>query len=354
MTHDLDLFALFPSFESEVFGGVQASGRIAWQAITSQSLRAEAFYYEPGVPRLAALLRATGRRVDTETLLVWHLGLLKLAPFIASSAHRRVVFLHGIEAWRKQDPLTRRLMRTTDLFISNSEYTWTRFLSVHPYCVSRPHVTTHLGIGEPVTRTPLLPDGPPAALMIGRLSRADNYKGHREIIRIWPRILERMPSAELWIVGGGDLRPELEQLSNTLGLTRCIRFFGVLPEAGKEDLLARCRVLVLPSAAEGFGLVYLEAMRMGRPCIVSTLDAGAEVVNPPEAGVAVDLKDPAQTASTILRLLTRGSEWEQIALRARQRYESSFTATHFEQRLLAALSFTNHTRVAQASASDKR
>ena len=93
----------------------------------------------------------------------------------------------------------------------------------------------------------------------------------------------------------------------------------------------------MPSRGEGFGLVYLEAMRVGRPCLVSTLDAGREVVNPPEAGLAVDPDNREELADAICRLLGDGPEWQQWSKQARQRYEQNFTAKHFQDRLMTAL-----------------
>jgi phosphatidylinositol alpha-1,6-mannosyltransferase len=333
-----DLLALFPSFDSAVFGGVQASGREAWRGITSRAeWTAEAFFYEPGAAKLPALLRALAHRGPVGTVLIWHSGLLKLTPFIASGKPKRVLFLHGVEVWRKHDHLTSMLMRNTDLFLSNSDHTWRRFLSFHPECGGNAHQTVHLGIGEPLNQAAPVPDGPPAALMIGRMQRDENYKGHREVLEVWQRVLQAMPAAELWIVGGGDLRPELEAMVQAQSLGDRVRFFGAVPDEVKEDLLRKCRALVLPSAGEGFGLVYLEAMRMGRPCLVSTLDAGAEVVNPPEAGLAVDLHNPSELTASIIRLLTAGSEWNQMAVGAKQRYDAQFTGHHFQERLVNAL-----------------
>ncbi len=77
---------------------------------------------------------------------------------------------------------------------------------------------------------------------------------------------------------------------------RSISFLGRITEEEKQDRLDRCQCLAMPSRAEGFGLVYLEAMRMGRPCMVSTTDAAREVVNPPEAGLAVDPDDTEAVA----------------------------------------------------------
>src|SRR5205814_3547177 len=97
------------------------------------------------------------------------------------------------------------------------------------------------------------------------------------------------------------------------------------------------RAFALPSRGEGFGLVYLEAMRKGRPCIVSDADAGHEVVNPPEAGLAIDLDRPDDVVAAACRVLSDGPQWDAWSARARARYEGHFTAAHFKHRLLAAL-----------------
>ncbi|HEY4088932.1 MAG TPA: hypothetical protein VGM43_23540, partial [Bryobacteraceae bacterium] len=41
-------------------------------------------------------------------------------------------FLHGIEAWRRPSFATARLLRNVDLFLTNSDFTWARFLEFHP------------------------------------------------------------------------------------------------------------------------------------------------------------------------------------------------------------------------------
>jgi len=173
--------------------------------------------------------------------------------------------------------------------------------------------------------------------MLSRLSKGEDYKGHREVINAWPRVLEKTPDAELWIAGDGDLRSDLERLVAEQGLQNKVRFWGHVAEEKKQQLLEQSRCLLMPSRGEGFGLVYLEAMRLGRPCLVSTLDAGREVVNPPEAGLSADPDNNEELAGTICPLLADGPEWHQWSTQARRRYEENFTAKHFQERLLAAL-----------------
>src|SRR5258708_32957755 len=112
------------------------------------------------------------------------------------------------------------------------------------------------------------------------------------MIAAWQHVLERLPDAQLASVGRGDLQRRLEELVRERHLGGAICFYGGVSDPEKERLLGACRCFAMPSRAGGFGLVYLEAIRVGRPCLVSTLDAGREVVNPPEAGLAVDPDDP--------------------------------------------------------------
>ncbi len=62
-----------------------------------------------------------------DIILVWHTHLLRLVPLVRSSPARVVVFLHGVEAWKRQDWFTHRLLRRVDLFNCDSQYTWEQF-----------------------------------------------------------------------------------------------------------------------------------------------------------------------------------------------------------------------------------
>ena len=173
------------------------------------------------------------------------------------------------------------------------------------------------------------------------MQSGEGYKGHEEVIRAWPLVRRRVPAAELWIAGGGSLEGELQRIASQIGEAGHVRFFGVITEEEKQRLIAEARCLAMPSKGEGFGLVYIEAMRRGRPCLSSTMDAGREVVNPPEAGVSVDPDNAIALSEALVRLLTPGPEWERWSASARARYESCFTAAHFEERLLCALDRDN-------------
>jgi phosphatidylinositol alpha-1,6-mannosyltransferase len=336
----INVVGLFPSWSPGPIGGIQRSGRETWEAIVNRigEGRGRAICYEPGTSKARAVLRAirtSSARADL--VLVWHLDLLKLLPFLDLTNARVALFLHGIEAWRKQTMVTQLLLRKVDLILTNTDHTWSGFIECNPSFDGKRHRTTHLGLGTGLGTPTPPPSRTPAALMISRLDARQDYKGHRQVIAAWPLVLERTPRAQLWIVGGGDLQPQLEQLVRDRGLGDSVRFFGQVSDCHRDQLMADCRCFAMPSRGDGFGLVYLEAMRMGRPCLVSTLDAGREVVNPPEAGLAVDPGNPKAIAEALTSILGCGEQWERWSVQARTRYECRFTSEHFRTRLITAL-----------------
>jgi phosphatidylinositol alpha-1,6-mannosyltransferase len=339
---------LFPEFRNGSLGGIEGSASIAWNAVSANNHAELVCYENPhglakksrwtvANARLRSALAVRKQRERSGILLIWHIGLLKLLPFFRTPPQKVVLFMHGIEIWRYQDLLTRRLLKRVDLFLTNSDHTWERFLSFNPELEAVSHRTVWLGMDVPLTIELKPPDAVPKAMMLSRLSQTEDYKGHRELISAWSSVVKKIPSAQLLIAGDGDLRTELEQLVKENQLTASVRFLGRISESEKQKLLESSRCLVMPSRAEGFGLVYLEAMRMGRPCLVSTVDAGREVINPPEAGLAVNPDDKFDLADSICRLLRDGVEWRQWSEQARRRYEENYTAKHFQERLLAAL-----------------
>lgn len=346
------LFGFFPNIRPDRIGGVEASGRLAWSALLDVMRQrgepATLFCYEwdeianerEGFPRIVAkskggaIWRALRVREKPRVILVWHLGMLKLVPFLRAPDARVIVFLHGIEAWRAQDGMTKHAFGQVDLFLSNTLFTYHRFLEFQPQLEKIPHSVTALGIGEadPVIALPL---SPPALLMLSRLDRGENYKGHQELIGVWDRVRSKLPGAELWIAGDGNLRVDLERLAKGQQSAASIRFLGRVTEDQKQKLLHDCRALAMPSRGEGFGLVYLEAMRAGRPSLVSEADAGRQVVNPPELGLAVNPADADGLVVAVARLLDSGPEWQAWAERTRTRYAEFYTGAHFQSRLVS-------------------
>lgn len=350
------LLFVSPCTDEKYYGGVQLTARLAVAALEKAGLERDRDAADVKVlcygtacgrsrnyadricanSKHGAIGNALKLRRWADRTVFWHVDLLKLLPFLGMKRQPKYLFLHGVECWRPMTGLTARLMDKVDVFLTNSEFTWQRFAEINPRWKNAAHRVTQLGVGVP-DRGIDLPGQIPAAVMIGRMDAGEGYKGHRELIEAWPRVMDRLADAELWIVGGGDGAEQLQQLSASGPAAARIRFTGVVSDDEKQSLLRQARCMVLPSRGEGFGLVYLEAMRLGRPCLASIHDAGREVVCPPQAGLAVEPRDAESLAAALVQLLTPGPGWQQLSASARMRYESGFTAAHFQQRLREAV-----------------
>ena len=116
-------------------------------------------------------------------------------------------------------------------------------------------------------RTGAAPAGNLSALAIGRMT---HYKGFDILLRA----IAQTEGITLDLVGHGELTQPLERLADSLNLSARVRFHGLLDDSAKEQLLARCDCLCLPSTdrTESFGMVLLEAMSAGKACVVSDVE----------------------------------------------------------------------------------
>ena len=177
-----------------------------------------------------------------------------------------------------------------------------------------------------------------AVLIVANLHRKYLYKGHQHLIAAWASVIKLCPDAELWIVGDGDGRPELEEQRRNLPqqVAKQILFLGQLDETSLNHCYQRCRVFAMPSNGEGFGLVFIEAARYGVPCIGGKYDSVREIVLHNETGLLVE-QHPYDIALACLKLLTDDELAKRFGEAGRQRYLTNFRFPHFRERLLCTL-----------------
>jgi len=179
--------------------------------------------------------------------------------------------------------------------------------------------------------------GPHAVVIVGRMSHSERYKGHDQLILAWPRVLAEVPDATLVMVGRGDDVERLHAKAAAVGVARSVHFTGFLPDAALRAVLRHAAVFAMPSRGEGFGLVYLQAMRCGVPCLGSRDDAAADVIVDGETGLLVPQQDPEAIAGALARLLTDEAMRRRLGEAARRRFESTFTYPRFRARLASVL-----------------
>jgi glycosyltransferase involved in cell wall biosynthesis len=154
-------------------------------------------------------------------------------------------------------------------------------------------------------------DSEQVVLFVGRLAKK---KGVEYLIRAFPDVLARHPSARLVVVGDGPCRGELEALSSQLRLQDRVHFAGAQPPATLPRFYQSSRLFVGPSVVarsgdtEAFGLVFVEAMAAGCPVVATAVGGIPEVVIGGRTGLVVEPKSPAALAWAINRLLDSPTE----------------------------------------------
>jgi glycosyltransferase involved in cell wall biosynthesis len=131
-------------------------------------------------------------------------------------------------------------------------------------------------------------------------------------------------SLQLVLVGDGPLRGDLEDLASALGIRNQTQFLGSKESTEVARLMQRCAVFVLPSRAESFGMVVLEAMACKRPVVASAVGGIPEIIEHEKSGILVPPDNPEALAEALRAVLTNPRLGETIADNGHRRVVESF------------------------------
>jgi glycogen(starch) synthase len=138
-------------------------------------------------------------------------------------------------------------------------------------------------------------------LLIGRLVYE---KGFQIALEAMPELIERVPGTRFLVAGSGTHEDELRSQAAELGLMEHGTFLGWIGDDVLHLLYRIADVCVVPSIYEPFGLVALEAMASGCPCIVADTGGLREVVPHDEVGLRFRTRDPEELGEMMERVLT--------------------------------------------------
>ena len=184
----------------------------------------------------------------------------------------------------------------------------------------------------------LKPDQP-VLLTVARLAASERYKGQDQILQALPRLLQELPDLRYLIGGRGDDEARLRQMAIDLGVAHAVIFTGFILEAELADHYRLADLYVMPSTGEGFGIVYLESLACGRPCLAGNLDASSEALDGGRLGFVIDPKDPQAIGNAILRFYRRdhNQPWLHEPETLHEQAVKLFGKAAFEKSLACAL-----------------
>ena len=141
---------------------------------------------------------------------------------------------------------------------------------------------------------------PHEPIVMGTVGRLDPVKDHRGLIEAFHRLARRQDT-QLLIVGDGPCRPELEHLTNELGLRGRVRLLGERDDI--NVILRALDVFILPSLGEGISNAILEAMATGLPVVATHVGGNPELVDDGVTGFLVPSRSTSSLAAALQRYL---------------------------------------------------
>ncbi|MHA2326016.1 MAG: glycosyltransferase family 4 protein, partial [Promethearchaeota archaeon] len=179
-----------------------------------------------------------------------------------------------------------------------------------------PNIKSH-GIREKLS---LLSE--PIVLYVGKL---DYHKGVEYLIEGFARLVKEFPDVKLVIVGDGPTRKNLEFLVDTQKIDNSVIFVGKVSDEDLAKYYAASELVILPSFMEGFGIVLLEAMASGKPCVATKVGGTEDVVVNNETGLIIPPADPNSIYQAMQFMLLNPDLRKKFGKSGRKRAVENFT-----------------------------
>ncbi|WNB16865.1 glycosyltransferase family 4 protein [Marivirga arenosa] len=147
-------------------------------------------------------------------------------------------------------------------------------------------------------------------------------KNHGFLLEIFAEYLKDNQENELWLIGDGKLRTELEEQAKNLGIQQNVKFLGYQNNA--VEYIKAADIMVMPSKIEGLPGVILEALSCGVPVIASNVGGIPEVVHNEQNGYVIEEFDKPSYISKIKKVLNDQKLTEKMSQNARKLIQEEF------------------------------
>lgn len=254
---------------------------------------------------------------------------------------RLVVSLHGndIERTHRNPDRLRGFLRSADTVTACSQYLLNRAAGLEPSISPKAQVI-HNGVDSSrFADKRAYRHSRPYLLAYGRHTYK---KGFDLLLNAFAMVAKRFPQIDLILAGDGEQRAELASLRDDLDLKDRVILYGRAKPEEIVQLLNGCRLVVIPSREEPFGIVALEAISSGRPIVATRVGGLPEVVATTRAtSVEWAEPEPQDLARSVLRALSKPINGDELRL-----LHPRLSVDHMTRRYIAALAGTSDLPVA--------
>ncbi|CAA0194765.1 Glycosyltransferase, family GT4 [Tenacibaculum maritimum] len=163
-------------------------------------------------------------------------------------------------------------------------------------------------------------------LFVGRLTKS---KSIPTLLKAIAHINDK--NIKLTIVGDGELKTFLKELTIELNITPQINFVG--KQEDTDPFYNNAGIFILPSIWEGFGIVLLEAFRAKVPIIASNIEGPSELINHNVNGLLFEPENHIELANYILLLINNSSLRERLAQKGFSTFTEKFQINTYVKKL---------------------
>ena len=172
-------------------------------------------------------------------------------------------------------------------------------------------------------------------VVIGKIARLFELKGHEYVIAAAPKILHEFPKARFLFVGDGILRQKLQEQAARLGVAERIIFAGLVHPSRIPEMLGAMDLVVHASLREGLARVLPQALLAGRPVVSYDIDGAREVVRDGVTGYLVKPQAVDELADAVLKMLRDPAKARAMAMKGRELFANPFRAEIMVKRISA-------------------
>lgn len=174
---------------------------------------------------------------------------------------------------------------------------------------------------------------PRGSIVVGSISRFSTDKDYETLIKAFKEVLDTRPDTVLLLVGDGETKEQIMQLTADLQLQDKIIFSGFRPDI--LELLNFIDVFVLSTHTEGISIALLEAMSTEVPVVATNVGGNGEIVQHTKNGLLVAENDVADLKNAILTFLNDEEEKIRLSKEARkvvlQKFSLKNTVAQYEK-----------------------